>query len=79
MAQIKNYTGTIQERRGGWWALCDQLPVSAHGESYNQALQNMIESIEQYTEALEGSAPPQAQQAPRGPGMASFEITTSVP
>jgi len=78
MARIRNYTGTIQERRNGWWALCDQLPVAAHGESYNQALQKMIGSIEEYSEALEGSAPPETQQAPRAPGLASFEVTISV-
>lgn len=76
---IKTFTGIASERRNGWWAQCDQLPVAAHGESYNEALQNMIESIELYYGALNGDSPPKPQRLPRGNGAFGFSITVGLP
>ena len=75
----KKYTGICEERRNGWWARCDQLPVAAHGETYNEAIQRMITSIEDYQYALSepGAVMPGIDRPPRNVGSVGFEVTVS--
>ena len=75
----KNFTGIAKERRNGWWAQCDQLPVVAHGKSFNEALQAMIESIELYYDALEGAPAPRMDKLARGDGASAFRLTVALP
>ena len=76
---IKRFTGVAKDRRNGWWAQCDQLPVAAYGKTFNEALQGMIESIEMYHEALEGAPAPRTNKQPPGDGDSAFSVTVALP
>lgn len=53
--RARNFTGIAKQQGDGWWAYCNQVPVCAFGSSFNEALQNLMESIEAYHEPLNGT------------------------
>jgi hypothetical protein len=75
---IKTFTGAANEYSNGWWAFCNQLPIAAHGETFNQALQGMIESIASYYAVLEGARPPKIRRLPEQDGALPFRVTVEV-
>ena len=75
---IKTYSGTAKEYGNGWWAFCAQLPIAAHGETYNEALQGMIESIESYLETLEGARAPKMRRMPDPNSGLPFRLTIEI-
>ena len=74
----QRFTGIAKERGNGWWAFCNQLPVCVHGQTFNEALQNMIEAIEGYCEPLNGSRPPKMRRMPEQDGGVPFQLTVAV-
>lgn len=74
----KTFSGITKEYGNGWWAFCAQLPIAAHGETYNEALQGMIESIESYFEVLEGATPPKIKRMPEQNGGLPFRVTVQI-
>jgi len=75
---VKRFTGIAKERGNGWWAFCNQLPVCAHGETFNETLQNMIEAIETYHEPLNGSPPPKITHMPDQNCGVPFHLTVEI-
>ena len=74
----KTFSGIAKEYGNGWWTFCAQLPIAAHGETYNEALQGMIEAIESYVEVLEGAAPPKMKRMPEQNTGLPFQVTVQV-
>ena len=75
---VKRFSGIAKERGNGWWAFCNQLPVCAHGETFNKALQNMILALQAYHEPLNGTRPPKMRRAPEQDGGVPFQLTVAV-
>lgn len=77
--ETKKYSGIVKNGTPGkYWALCDQLPVAAFGGSYNDAIRNIIGSLERYQGAINGSGTPPTRKLDREEGT-PFEVTITAP
>lgn len=72
--QIENFTGIAKQYGDAWWAMCDQLPVAAHGSTYHEAVQAMIGSIRTYRGFLNGHGLPQIPAVTRDEDSLPFEV-----
>ena len=71
---IETFSGIAKEHGGGWWALCDQLPIATYGSSYTGALKGMIGSISTFRAYSNGCGIPALTRLPREERMREFEL-----
>ena len=40
------YSGIAKQTGGIWCAMCDQIPITSHGETHTEALSKLLNSIQ---------------------------------
>jgi len=76
--QIETFSGIAKQYSNGWWAMCDQLPIAAHGSSHSEALQSLLATIHGYTGMLNGSGRPKIEALRREGNSIPFEFSLAV-